>query len=127
MTEVLEYIRGLCNTYCDSSYNDVLPNEVTNACAVRLLTTSDRVNLLSGNTAYKSAMVQVLYRGTQDRATSLDIAENIADILDKPFNIELTNTYIIQMHSENATFGFMDDNKNANYSITIDLEYARKD
>ena len=75
MTEIIEYLKGLCTTYCDTAYNDFLPSEVTNACAVRVLTTSDRVNLLTtGDTAYKSVMIQILYRGTSDRADSLDIA-----------------------------------------------------
>lgn len=122
MKEVLDWVRETCLLTCGSAYNDVLPIDKTNAVAVRVLT-RDRLDKLNGDNAYHIAMLQVLYRGTSDRLASLNIAETMSENLNVLYNVSLATTTIIQCHSEAAVYGFMDDNQNINYSITIDLEY----
>ena len=122
MIEILEYLRSICKLSCDYAYNDVIPTDVTNAVAIRILNRG-RIDRLDGNNVYNSALIQVFYRGTSDRLVSLTIAEAMSKNLNILDNVILDNTVIIQCHALASTFAFIDDNQNVNYSITLNLDY----
>jgi len=126
ITEILDYLRSQCNLFCSMSFNDEIPkSDVNDVCAIRVLN-GDRVSTLQGEMIYNTAFIQVFYRGTNDRAASLDIAQNISEHLHQLAGVNLTSTHVGFITATPPVFAFVDENQNVNYSFTIELEYDKK-
>jgi hypothetical protein len=123
---ILKWLREQCVlSGVDIAYQDYMPDEVLNICAVRTTTGSIGTKTLNGTTSYNNQVFDILYRGGKQRGDSIKLMSDIYDSVDNVYNLSLINTRIITTNASQPLYAFTDDNGNSHYSITIEINYEK--